>query len=221
MVFLVHLGSRGWNDCRNDAPGNPDTDDVAFLSQLIDKIKAEYNHDNDRVYVAGVSNGASMAIRLAQEIPEKIAIFASIVTSMAGNSECLDTNIPISALFMNGTADPLAPYDGGQVASNRGLVLSTDESIDYWVSRNNTDTNPIETPLDNIDNNDNSTVVKYLYTNGTNNTEVVLYKVIDGGHAEPSLQERYGNLFLAIVGVQNGDIEMAHEVWDFFKTKSK
>ena len=90
MVFLVHLGSRGWNDCRNDAPGNPDTDDVAFLSQLIDKIKAEYNHDNDRVYVAGVSNGASMAIRLAQEIPEKIA------------SLCLDSNLHGWQLGMSG-----------------------------------------------------------------------------------------------------------------------
>ncbi|MFK8163841.1 MAG: PHB depolymerase family esterase [Lewinella sp.] len=213
--------TRGWNDCRNDAPGNPETDDVAFISQLIDNTLVEFNYDSDRIYIAGVSNGASMSIRLAQEIPEKIAAFASIVNSMPGNSECPVSDVPLSVLFMNGTADPLVPYEGGQIASNRGLVQSTTASVAYWVARNNTDTQPIVQDFDDRDPDDGSTVKKYHYLNGTNNTEVVLYEVIGGGHTEPSLVERYGNLYLAIVGTQNGDIEMAEEVWDFFRGKTR
>lgn len=213
--------TRGWNDCRNDAPGNPETDDVAFISELIDKTSIELNIDPDRVYIAGVSNGASMALRLAQEIPEKLAAFAAIVNSMPANSECPVSNVPVSALFMNGTADPLVPYEGGQIASNRGLVQSTAASVAYWVDRNNTDGQPIEQDFDDLDTDDGSTVKKYQYLNGTNNTEVVLYEVIGGGHTEPSLVERYGNLYLAIVGTQNGDVEMAEEVWEFFRTKTR
>jgi polyhydroxybutyrate depolymerase len=48
----------------------------------------------------------------------------------------------------------------------------------------------------------------------------MLYKINNGGHAEPSQTERYGNFFLSIVGNQNGDFEMANEIWEFFKEKS-
>lgn len=213
--------TRGWNDCRNDAPGNPETDDVLFLSELLDKIELEFSPDMDRVYIAGVSNGASMAIRLTQEIPERIAAFASIVTTMPVNSECPDSSVPISALFMNGTEDLIAPYGGGSIVNNRGQVQSTDESVDYWLNRNNTDRTPSITTFEDIDDSDGGTVEKYVYENGLDNTEVVLYKVIGGGHTEPSLIERYSQVYLNIVGKQNGDIEMANEVWSFFKNKSK
>ena len=75
--------------------------------------------------------------------------------------------------------------------------------------------------LPNINANDNSTVERNQYRNETNDTEVVLFKVINGGHTEPSIEERYSNIFLSIVGNQNADIEMANEIWSFFKDKTK
>jgi len=213
--------SRGWNDCRSDAPANPTTDDVKFISAVIEKLKGELNHDDNKVYVSGVSNGASMAIRLAQEIPDKIAAFASVITTMPVNSECLERMVPISALFMNGTSDPIAPYEGGSIASNRGEVHSTQASIEYWIERNKTDRDAIVTSFSDIISNDESTAKKYVYPNGLANTEVVLYEITGGGHTEPSLLEHYSNLYLRIVGPQNRDIEMAEEIWNFFKTKSK
>jgi len=218
------LGSedtRGWNDCREDAFANPETDDVKFLSELLDKISSEYLHDTKRVYICGISNGASMAIRLAQEIPNKITAFASVITTMAVNSECADSDIPVSAIFMNGTADPIAPYDGGTIVGGWGEVTSTSESLAYWISRNGTSTVPVIETLADVDTNDDSHVKKYTYDNGANNTEVVLYEIVGGGHTEPSLVERYAELYLALVGRQNGDIEMADAVWDFFRKKSK
>ncbi|MET2984722.1 alpha/beta hydrolase family esterase [Aureibaculum conchae] len=212
---------RGWNDCRNDVEGNPESNDVLFISQLLDKIKTEYNHNEDKVFVAGVSNGGQMAMRLAMEIPEKITAFAAIIASMPENSKCKDSNIPISALFMNGTADPILPYEGGQMASSRGLVKSTEESIAYWVKRNGIFENPIENSMDDIDKKDKSTATKLLYKKGTNNTEVTLCRIINGGHTEPSKKEKYRKFFKSIVGNQNTDIEMAYELWDFFKDKKK
>jgi len=213
--------TRGWNDCRTDAKGNPDTDDVAFIRQLLDYIGNKHQHDESRVYVIGVSNGALMTNRLVQEMPEKIAAFASIVNTMPVYSQCADSRVPVSALFMNGTNDRFVPYEGGSILGDRGQVISTDKSIDYWVNRNDTKTRPVVKRMPNINKKDKSSVTKYTYSNGRDNTEVILYKVIDGGHTEPSLVERYKRIYLLIVGEQNGDLEMATEVWNFFKTKSK
>ncbi len=214
-------GNRGWNDCRLDAPANPTTDDVTFIKSLLDDIASNYNHDVNKVYVAGVSNGAMMAQRLVEEIPEKIAAFASIVNNRPGNSACVISDEPVSALYMNGTVDLLVPYEGGQIASDRGLVISTDQSIAHWVQRNQTDLSPTIELFEDINTNDNSTVEKYTYDNGLNNTQVILYKVIGGGHTEPSLVENYSQAYLNIVGEQNEDIEMAEEIWKFFEDKSK
>lgn len=212
--------SRGWNDCRNDAPRTPTVNDVQFTVSLLDLIKAKYNSNDSKVFAVGTSNGGHFANRLAQEIPERITAFASIVASNAANSECLNTTTKVSALFMNGTDDPFLPYEGGEIDTT-GEVISTENSVAYWVQRNATDTTPVITDLPNLNTNDGSTITTYWYGNGGEGTEVILYKVTNGGHTEPSIAERYSPLWLAIVGNQNGDIEMASEVWNFFKTKTK
>lgn len=214
-------GTRGWNDCRTDAPTNPTTDDVVFIYDLIQKIKEDYNHNSNRVYIAGVSNGGSMAFRLSQEIPEKITAFASVVSSIPENSICLENGDAISALYMNGTMDPIAPYEGGEIEGNRGLIKSTNESIKYWIERNQTDTFAQIEIFDDLDPNDNSIVERSIYNNGINNTQVALYKIVGGGHTEPSKNEEYSQIYLNFAGEQNHDIEMAEEIWNFFKDKSK
>ena len=62
---------------------------------------------------------------------------------------------------------------------------------------------------------------RFTYSNGINNTEVVLYRVAGGGHTEPSKNEHGRRAVLKILGTQNHDIEMAEELWKFFQTKSK
>lgn len=212
-------GNNGWNDCRSDSQGNPSSNDVLFTRNLIDFVVSEYQANVSKVFAVGTSNGGHMAMRLAQEIPDKITAFASIAASNPVNSQCTNSVVPISALIINGTDDPILPFEGGQMIDDRGEVFSAEETINYWTIRNGTDTTPIVTDVLNIDTTDECTVRKYLYGNGTNNTEVAFYEVVDGGHTEPSIAERYSIFFKLIVGEQNGDIEMANEVWDFFKTK--
>lgn len=216
---LSSLNTRGWNDCRNDAPRTPTVNDVQFIVNLLDFIKEKYNSNDSKVFAVGTSNGGHFAIRLAQEIPYRITAFASVVASNAANSECSDATTKVSALFMNGTDDPFLPYNGGN--TENGEVISTENTVYYWVQRNATDTTPVITNFPDINTNDNSTISRYLYKNGGNGTEVVLYKGNNGGHTEPSMSERYSSIWLSIVGNQNGDIEMANEVWNFFKTKTR
>lgn len=98
---------KGWNDCRSDAVTNSNADDVQFISNLIDKILTTYQANSDRTYISGSSNGGHMCIKLAQTIPQKITAFASIDAANSVNSECFNSTIPVSALFMNGTSEIL------------------------------------------------------------------------------------------------------------------
>lgn len=127
----------------------------------------------------------------------------------------------LSALNMNGTVDTLVPYNGGQISEDRGGVKSTDESILYWIERNQTDSIPEIENLENTTTTDDSTVEKLTYKNGLNNSQVVLYKILGGGHTEPSKIEKYSEVYKIIVGEQNEDVEMAEEVWKFFEDKFK
>jgi len=214
-------GHEGWNDCRISSRVTPETDDVLFISTLIDQVSEDYQRSNTNVFVVGTSNGGMMAMRLAQEIPEKLLAFASIVASFPSSSGCADTNAPISALFMNGTADPILPYQGGRIRPNRGDFLSTEDAVDIWVTRNQVSLPAIEAEIPDNDPNDESTVRSFTYTSDQTGTKIIHYEVVGGGHTEPSIAERYSSAFKLIVGVQNGDIEMADEVWEFFSSLTR
>jgi len=133
---------RGWNDCRKNAKTNPETDDVKFLNALVDKVVAQYSLNPKRIYAHGTSNGGNMVFRLALESSNKFRAVASIVAAMPEISECSKPTDPISVLLMNGTKDPLIPYQGGKVGfkrdteHQRGSVISTPASINYWVKHN-------------------------------------------------------------------------------------
>lgn len=217
-------GDRGWNDCRGDTTTNPATDDVNFTLRLIDTIDRQYPVDRRRIYATGTSNGGNMVIRLAMEVPHVFAAVAAVVASNPAQNKCTEQRKPISILFMNGTGDPLLPYQGGRVgkeSAGRGVAVSTADSVKYWTQINQTIAQPEMHHFPDIDPRDGGTVIRSIYKNAQQDTEVVLYEVNNGGHTEPSLQEKYGRLYKLIVGKQNHDIEMAEEVWAFFKSKQR
>lgn len=101
-----------WNDGSGRFhAGERNIDDVAFIRALIDRVSAGHRIDPRRVFVAGFSNGASMAFRIAAELPHRIAAIAPVAGS------CWTENLPpmggVSVCCITGTADPLNPLEGG------------------------------------------------------------------------------------------------------------
>lgn len=215
-------GGQGWNDCRADTDTNPTTNDVGFISALIDEFAMSFDIDINRIYVSGSSNGGLMSLRLAQELSDKVAAVAPVLGAIPAVNECAAPTHPISVLLMNGTSDTRLPYNGGvinAVAGNRGTILSTQESIEFWIGFNQTNLSPVVQDFEDVNGLDQSTVKSFTYTGGIEDTEVVLYKISGGGHVEPSILEQYSLLLELSLGKQNHDIEMAREVWKFFKDK--
>lgn len=212
-------GKPGWNDCRADAKTNPDIDDVAFLSAVIGAVRRDARMASDRVYVVGSSNGGQMALRMAIERPEMITATAAIVASMPAHSECTTPKRFVPVLFMNGTDDPLMPFEGGNVANDafqRGSVLSTQASVDLWSKLPGTASTHEATPMTDLSTEDNSRVFRETHATRGGRPSVMLYRIEGGGHVEPSRKERYPHWLSRWLGAQNADIEMAEEVWAFF-----
>ena len=81
------------------------------------------------MYALGTSNGGAYGPYDWRRIYlKKLTAFGAIVAANPVNSNCQNSKVPISALYMNGTADPILPYDGGQMASNRGEVFSAEKN---------------------------------------------------------------------------------------------
>lgn len=130
-----------WNDCRAGADYSANLqniDDVGFLQALVQRMVDEQGVDPARVFATGLSNGGQMAYRLGLEAPEMVAGIAAVAANLpvAANLDCEPTGQAVATLVMNGTADPVNPYDGGvvEIAGNasRGEVRSAENTAAYW-----------------------------------------------------------------------------------------
>jgi len=217
-VFSDWADGRGVTDS-----GQAGIDDVSFLNDLIDHLTQEYQIDSNRIYVCGASNGGMMTQRLACETPQKFAAFASIISSMP--DEIFDSckpQEPVSMLLMNGTNDTFVPYDGGNLGSltDGGSVIGTNETILFWQENNAcTNINPTITELPNIDDTDGSTVTVFDFGTCTGLSEILLYRINDGGHILPGYESILNPV--PLVGYVNHDIDAAEEIWKFFKKHSR
>lgn len=210
----------GWNDCRTDAQTNPHSDDVAFIGGIVTTLQREYRVASNRVHIVGSSNGGQMALRMAIERPEMIAAAAAIVASMPAHSECIAPTRFVPVLFINGTEDPLMPFEGGNVANDafqRGSVLSTPASVELWAKLSGAASSSEVTPMPDLSAEDDSRVFRETHALRNGRPAVVLYRIEGGGHLEPSREERYPHWLSRWLGAQNADIEMAEEVWAFFE----
>jgi len=128
------------------AERNPHVDDIAFFNTLLDILIADYNIDPRRIYVSGHSNGGSMVQRLACEISDRVAAFASsaglLVREVAEKSQ---RTRPVPMLHIHGDADPTVPWDG------RAGRLSVDEMIQFWNQANGCDERPSCSPYPHKD----------------------------------------------------------------------
>lgn len=133
-----HDVARSWNagTCCGIA-ARDDVDDVVFLAQLVESLARNNAIDPRRRFVAGMSNGAMMAQRMACET----RLFAAMASVAGAQMVPCDTAEPTSTIFIHGTADTRVPPDGspgdgiGRVPEHPPL----DETVTGWVRRNSCD----------------------------------------------------------------------------------
>lgn len=120
VVYPNGIGGRGrmknrrtWNAGRCCGKGpRAEVDHVAFIERMIIDLAQSHRIDESRVYVAGFSNGAMMAYRLACELPARIAAIIPVSGTLSVDS--CDRGKDVAVFHIHGMADSNVPYRGGK-----------------------------------------------------------------------------------------------------------
>jgi polyhydroxybutyrate depolymerase len=214
-----------WNDGRkieNRRAHADNIDDVGYLKALVEHISQDYFVDPARIYSTGISNGGQMSYRLACEAPGTFAAIAAVVASMSEelHATCSPEE-PISVLVLNGTADPMVPWDGGTIRVGRqefGEAVSARETVDFWIEANQCDALPTVSELPDSDPEDGTRVNRETYQGCASGTSVELFTVGGGGHTWPSGWQYFPEW---MVGVTSRDVDANTIIWSFFSEHFK
>jgi polyhydroxybutyrate depolymerase len=178
--------------------------DVIFISDLIDKLEAEYNIDPNRIYANGMSNGGGMAFALSCKLTDRIAAVGAVAAAQEEPWNCGDSK-PVPTIAFHGTADKLAPYQGGPSPIAPIPFANIPEWTARVAGRNHCKGDPIETRI-------SPSVRRLPYTNCAENADVILYTVEGGGHTWPGGR----HLPEWITGHTPDDLDASRVMWDFF-----
>ncbi len=200
-----------WNDGRKD--GFAKADDVGFLRLLVGRLIERGVADPRRIYLAGISNGGMMTLRMLCEHPELFAGAGTVVASMpalVGATCRLDKPMPV--VMFNGTADPVVPYRGGQVGltGNYGEVWPAERTAAFLAWANGC-ARHVERALGG---NDGSAirVTRLDWSPCRSGQPVVLYRVEGGGH------QVFGstNFFSLVLGVGTNQVSAPEAIMAVF-----
>lgn len=205
-----------WADSRGNTADINLIKDVDFTFHIIDTVKTLYTIDSTRIYAAGLSTGGFLCQRIALTPNHKIAAFASVAASLTTSlmpTPYFHPEKKTPILYMNGTADNRQPYYGGKHLQPSGIgdFINTESAVTSWKLINNCPQSPTVFHYPDINTSDKSTVTKFTYYPCQNCTEVILYRINNGGHTWPG-----GNNPSAL-GTVNLDINPSKEIWSFFK----
>ena len=214
---------KSWNDGARDTIGvarKLNINDVGFFEKMIETMQSNFSIDEKHLFACGISNGGFMVQRLAFELSDKIKGIGIVAANLSEvQSEKQFPKNPVSAIFINGTDDPITPYFGGQVSvfkTKRGTVLSVEKSIHFWKKINGCTKSVNNITFADRNKNDNCTATKTEWINPRNSKIKVTEIIIEnGGHTWPGSKQ---NLPKWLVGNTNRDINGCDEIWSFFKS---
>ena len=167
---LLLSGFSVWNAAPFAEDNKTDFDDIGFIETLIVKLQDQLSIDPERVYASGFSTGGMFSYALACFCNEPIAGVAAVSAAQLNLVDCAPS--PINVFIAHGTDDDLLPYYGSSD------IASIDEVVSFWTSVNQTSTVAQESSYAF----DKETVYQYTYSEGINNSQVMLYKVENGNH---------------------------------------
>ena len=170
-----------------------EADDVGFLRVVVDDISTKLCIDSGRVYATGMSNGASMAHRLACEASDLIAGIAPVAGHIAIGVDSCTPSTPISVITYHGLEDETLDFDDYAVPT-----------FNAWLDLNDCSGTPTQTRYGA-----HSTCVTYDQCDG--GVRVGLCSMTPMGHCWP------GGDCVPGGEPTNDDIIASEHMWGFFE----
>ncbi len=217
IVIYPEAVGKHWNDGRNlsfYASQKMNIDDTGFIGKLIEDFQKDYPISSKKAFIVGMSNGGMLALRIACEMPDRVAAIGIVAAGMPQNIKNFCKFQKVNVIMFIGDKDPLIPINGGYVHFLRrrlGKVLSVKEVIQLWIGDKECKP-PIVQEIPDRDPDDGSSVLltKFFCIDGG---KFFLYVINNGGHVWPG-GSRYLPEF--IIGRSNNDIDATQEIFRFF-----
>lgn len=180
-------------------------DDIAMVNALLEHIEAVFCVDTQRVYATGMSDGGAMSSVLACRDADRFAAFAPVAVVVYPG--CTAAR-PVAITAFSGTADPIVPFNGGQVQCCGGATVpAAPDSMAGWARFDGCAPAFVEERL--------GTEVRRRTWSGCRAGGTVVFYIIDGGgHTWP------GAVPFGSLGLTTQQIKATDTIWDFFKARS-
>jgi polyhydroxybutyrate depolymerase len=184
------------------------SDDVGFISKVIDDIKKQVNIDSHRIYANGMSNGGMMSYRLACEMADTFAAIAA-VAGTDGTTKCGPSR-PIPILHIHALDDDRVLFNGGSGSASKTHAdfASVPDTIGKWVNLNRCNATPKRVL-------EVKGAYCEVYDQCSNHSEVKLCVTETGGHSWPGGKK--------IIGKSAGStaINANDVIWEFYLAHPK
>jgi len=195
--------SSGWNAGFIDLTGRR-SDDVGFLSKVIDDVEAKTKIDRERIFLFGHSNGAMMAHRFAAATDGRVRAFCAVAGTTgigkgSARQELGAPKQPVSALIMHSPTDKVVAFDEQAEALLKGDGALT--ATKFWVKHNQCSSVSVDVKADQF--------TERRFILGNRSTEVLFVSYPVGGHDVPGSTNPGSAKFNAI------DLS-----WKFFQERS-
>lgn len=195
---LAVEGKTAWQG----APYSPPTDDVLFVSDLLDELQSTLCVDQNAIYATGKSNGGGFTALLACTLPHRIAAFAPVAGAFypQTRADCT-TDRPVPMMEFHGLEDTIIEYAGGE--SHGEQFPAVTDWLDDWAERNRCRLSA-QTPI-------GDDVTQVTWTRCAARGALVHYRIAGAGHTWP------GELANSGPGDATQTISATEEMWEFFQ----
>lgn len=207
VVYPSGTGTpKRWRIPENNIGLDRSDEDVIFISDLIDRLQRRYSIDPQRIYVNGLSNGASMSVAAGCELADRVAAIGGVAGAYYIPLESCHPNRPVPMIAFHGTDDPVVPYHGGPSGAFDLAFPDVPEWMEARAALNGCGASPVTIF-------EAETVIGIEYPDCEENASVIFYTIEGGGHTWPGgypIPE-------AIAGYTSDAISATDLMWDFFK----
>lgn len=218
FLLVVPAGVNGPGRSRSHGT---DDHDALSITSLLDSVVREFSVDPSRIYLAAHGEGGLAAARLLLDPAARFAaaaLFSSALPSgLAAGSR---GHRPRPLMLVNGTEDPLVPWEQVASRSSGQTVMPARESVAWWVVANRAEPSaPALSMLPDLDPWDGCRIRKAEYRPLMGGAPVVACTVVGGGHAMPSRRHTVEESAAKrrFVGRSCRDAEGALLAWEFMK----
>jgi polyhydroxybutyrate depolymerase len=201
-----------WNDARGSTRSH--ADDIGFLTALARQLIDAKIADPQHLYLAGISNGGMMAFTLICEPQTPFTGIAAVVATLPAKLEAsCHPPKPLAIIMMNGTADPLIPFNGGHVGffGRRGDVLGAQQTAALFAKAEGC-TGQAQQALPKLNTGEPTHVTLVTWNGCAPQASVRLFEILGGGHQIPG-----GPTYLPLLfGKPNHDMRAANAILEVF-----